>query len=446
MYIARDVPFAAYDDDAGIARAAARMSELSGFIGPRAVRGCAARSGQRRGAGGEGAPAVLPQVVFRGDTDGDLVGPYVSQLLLLPFTVVAARFDQRYRVPLCATDAMRTWEAALAAQHGACVDDAPPLEPLPRYIRTGRDLAWYVGADVSFQAYMHAALLLHDAGAPFAPCLPYDGRPQTKWCTQHVGDDGPNDARAVGAVVAAAAAQHGCALPHPQRDSPVSCAFPFGMADVLDALARAAACALEAARRHKWSTHRRLRPEAMAMLVDRVLRTDENPFDLHSDLLDSRTMHSVFHRGGNLLLPQVYPAGSPCHPSYPSSHAAIAGACSVVLKAFFDERWRFPLAVCPDETHRGARLAEVRALRSTLTLRGEVDKLASNMALGRCWAGIHYRSDVSAGWLLGERVAVRLLGDVLARHPDAARDPTRRFEFHLRDGTRTVVRAHSSAM
>jgi membrane-associated phospholipid phosphatase len=29
--------------------------------------------------------------------------------------------------------------------------------------------------------------------------------------------------------------------------------------------------------------------------------------------------------------------GCPLHPSYPSGHATVAGACSVMLKAFFDE-------------------------------------------------------------------------------------------------------------
>ena len=34
------------------------------------------------------------------------------------------------------------------------------------------------------------------------------------------------------------------------------------------------------------------------------------------------------------LLGLTYPEGSPLHPSYPSGHATLAGACITVIKAF----------------------------------------------------------------------------------------------------------------
>ena len=37
------------------------------------------------------------------------------------------------------------------------------------------------------------------------------------------------------------------------------------------------------------------------------------------------------------LLSQVYPEGSPNHPTYTSGHATVAGACATILKAFFDK-------------------------------------------------------------------------------------------------------------
>ncbi len=45
----------------------------------------------------------------------------------------------------------------------------------------------------------------------------------------------------------------------------------------------------------------------------------------------------------------------------------------------------------------------------SLTLGGELDKLASNIALGRDAAGVHWRSDGIEGLKLGETVAIRLL-------------------------------------
>lgn len=58
----------------------------------------------------------------------------------------------------------------------------------------------------------------------------------------------------------------------------------------------------------------------------------------------------------------------------------------------------------------------------TLTVGGELNKLASNMALGRNRAGIHYRTDGIEGLRLGEATAIRYLQDRLSlpeRIPDA---------------------------
>ena len=46
-----------------------------------------------------------------------------------------------------------------------------------------------------------------------------------------------------------------------------------------------------------------------------------------------------------------------------------------------------------------------------LTVGGEVNKLAFNIAMGRNFAGIHYRSDAEVGFRLGEDVAISLLQD-----------------------------------
>lgn len=56
----------------------------------------------------------------------------------------------------------------------------------------------------------------------------------------------------------------------------------------------------------------------------------------------------------------------------------------------------------------------------TLTIRGELNKLASNMALGRNRVGIHYRSDGIEGLRLGERAAIQFMEDQLSLPTDVA--------------------------
>jgi hypothetical protein len=107
---------------------------------------------------------------------------------------------------------------------------------------------------------------------------------------------------------------------------------------------------------------------------------------------------------GSYLLPQVYPESSPLHPSYPSGHAVVAGACVTILKAYFDES-----AVISNPVKPSPDGVALERYDGRLTIGDELDKLASNVALGRNMAGIHYRSDYEAGLNLGEEVAIRLL-------------------------------------
>lgn len=46
-----------------------------------------------------------------------------------------------------------------------------------------------------------------------------------------------------------------------------------------------------------------------------------------------------------------------------------------------------------------------------LTVNGEINKLASNIGLGRNFAGVHWRTDYSDGLRLGEAVALSILSD-----------------------------------
>jgi hypothetical protein len=51
---------------------------------------------------------------------------------------------------------------------------------------------------------------------------------------------------------------------------------------------------------------------------------------------------------------------------------------------------------------------------TNVTVDGEINKLAENIAFGRNWAGIHYRSDGLDGLALGEKIAIEFMEDRLS--------------------------------
>jgi len=48
-----------------------------------------------------------------------------------------------------------------------------------------------------------------------------------------------------------------------------------------------------------------------------------------------------------------------------------------------------------------------------LTIEGELNKLASNISLGRDTAGVHFRTDGDYGMVLGEDLAISVLQDLV---------------------------------
>jgi hypothetical protein len=87
--------------------------------------------------------------------------------------------------------------------------------------------------------------------------------------------------------------------------------------------------------------------------------------------------------------------------------------------------------VLPDAVEPAPDGSELRLIDAGLTVGDELDKLAWNLALGRAFAGVQWRSDAEAGLRLGEGVAIALLREL--------RDllPERHGAFTLRafDGT-----------
>ena len=169
--------------------------------------------------------------------------------------------------------------------------------------------------------------------------------------------------------------------------------------------------ALKACWYQKWIVHRRLRPEEYAGRVEAHLSGRPDPFEARSAAGGPRRLGGAGggpEAPGTALLPQAYPEGCPTHPSYPAGHAVIGGACVTVLKACLDESYVLPEPVVASAD--GLSLLPWKG--AELTVGGELDKLASNIVMGRNFAGLHWRSDALDGLLLGEEVAIRVLEEL----------------------------------
>jgi hypothetical protein len=128
----------------------------------------------------------------------------------------------------------------------------------------------------------------------------------------------------------------------------------------------------------------------------------------------------------------AFTAGSPAHPAYGAGHATVAGACVTILKAYFrllDENDNFrPLSIATlnnfptyltgiDASGVGTRV-EISA--GDMTIEGELNKLASNVAMGRSMGGVHWRTDNTRSLILGEAMAAHVLAGLstgLIEHP-----------------------------
>ncbi len=368
MALVRDVNFAEYGSDPIIAAAADELTRLSDFRGPK--------------IGGR----VTPDAIFRGNTRGDLIGPYLSQFLWMDIPMGAVPVVQRMQTAMPGIDYLTSYTEWLDIQNGAA-GGANQFDATPRYIRNLRDLAQWVHVDALYQAYHQASLILLGMGAPFDPGNPY----------------------------VTSATQIGFGT--------------FGGPHLLTLVTEVATRALKAVWYQKWLVHRRLRPEAMGGLVHHT-RAGAARYPVNPEILHSRAVDRVFTAHGTYLLPGAYPEGSPTHPSYGAGHATVAGACVTILKAWFDESFVLPNPVVPDPS--GLSLAPY--VGPDLTVGNELNKLAANVALGRNAAGIHYRSDYAESLRLGEAVALTILEEQKATYHENATFTLMRF-----DGTTTLT-------
>lgn len=155
MALARDVNFTDYDSNRLIADACADLSRFSDFRAP-----------QQSGF-------VTPETVFRGNTPGDQIGPYISQFLLRDIPYGTLTISQRQQTVISDVDYMTDATSWLRVQNGFDPLVADAFDTTPRYIRNGRDLAAYVHFDALYEAYLNACLILLGMGAPLDQGNPY---------------------------------------------------------------------------------------------------------------------------------------------------------------------------------------------------------------------------------------------------------------------------------
>lgn len=91
----------------------------------------------------------------------------------------------------------------------------------------------------------------------------------------------------------------------------------------------------------------------------------------------------------------------------------MAGACTTILKAWFDHGWGLTNGggiIAYEPMPDGSGLSDVSAtLSQPLTVEGELNKVGANIAIGRDWAGVHYYTDYIESFMMGEQIALGLL-------------------------------------
>ena len=372
LALCRDVNFTQYGNEPISQAAIAELNSLPAFTGPR---------------------PVTAQNLFRGFTPGDLLGPYASQFLLQPFNYGAIPVTQALITYVPGIDYMTDQASWLAVQNGQGPFGSNQADANLQHVRNGRGLSAYVHTDVLFEAYFNACIKLTDIGAPLDPNNPYaSSRTQSGFGT-------------------------------------------FGSPHLKTLVAEVSQRALKAVWFMKWFVHRHLRPEAFGGLVH-MTKTHQASYPLHPDVLNSHAVAETFAKYGSYFLPHAFPEGCPQHPSYGQGHGTVAGACATIVKAWFNDL--APLTSLPgfsivQPSEDGLSLIPYQgADADQLTIGGEMNKVAANIAIGRNHASVHWRHDYTDSLPLGEAVAISMLQD-MARNWNESFDG---FSFTMFNGTR----------
>ena len=350
----RDVAFTDYAQNATAIAAAAELTTMPAYRGPRDASG-----------------NVTPDLLFRGALPGDVVGPYMSQFMITPTVFGAQSLNQLTTTYLPGIDYMTDTTTFLQVQNGIPTGLSDQVDPVQRYLHDGRGLSAYTHVDVLFQAYFTAYMVMSSLKFPSNLGNPYIGsRTENGFGT-------------------------------------------FGAPDIAATQGEIAARALNRVWFQKWLVHLTHRPEAGGGVLHQILSGNQSRIDarLNQNVLNSQAAAQSFSKYGTYLLSQAFPEGSPSHPSYPTGHGTVGGACITLLKFFFDGSHPWPDPMVPSSD--GLSLVPYAgADAGQLTVNGELNKLAHNVSFGHgILAGIHWRSDTESSLLLGEAVALSFLQD-----------------------------------
>jgi hypothetical protein len=350
----RDVAFTDYASNATATQAAAELSAMPYYAGP-------------RNSGGQ----VTPGLLFVGAFPGETVGPYLSQFLFTPTALGPQPVNQQLITYLPNIDYMTDLTTWFDVQNGISTGLSNQADQQVRYLHDGRGLGAYTHVDVLYQGYFTAFLVLSTLGAPPNPGNPYvSSKTQVAFST-------------------------------------------FGGPDIAALLGEIAARALDRVWYQKWVIHLRHRPESGGGIVQLIETGQGNTINakLNRNVLNSQAVQASFSKYGTYLLSQAFPEGSPSHPAYPTGHGVVGGACITLLKFFFDGNYVIPSPLVP--TNDGLSLLPYTGSDAgQITVNGELNKLAHNVSFGHgIHAGIHWRSDSDSSMLLGEAFAISLLQD-----------------------------------
>ena len=196
----------------------------------------------------------------------------------------------------------------------------------------------------------------------------------------------------------------------------------------------------------KWNVHRRLRPETFSGRIHNVLldKTLNERYKISKEILgEEDLLKQVFTRnkklndslpgrenGGTYLLSQVFPEGSPMHPSYGAGTRRKPARGWTVMKAQFNEDFEITdpferdRVSTPEKPYNPALIANADGTKlipytgpgsdQPLVVWQELNKLAADIAINRNFAGVHYRTDYTASLRMGEQVALGLLEEQAA--------------------------------
>ena len=383
----RDVPFNNWDSDPQVATAVAALNAFP--VDDRTVD-----------------YEITPMNLLRGVSKGvdgrnaELFGPYISQLLFAPVDFDNMSSEQKYKNEIDQHTQV-THKGFINVQNGG---STPPISFGDiTFVNDMRCNGSIVHNDALFSFGQRAAITLLKSGVGMTPVT--DIRKDQ------------------------------------DKPYPISNFVSLGPPDLLATVADSAGKSLYTGFNQKWCMNMKIRPEALSSIIGLVKDNKlDNTFPGLDDLrqlLDgpaAATIADVKAKNqslspddpeyGTYNLDCLFPEGSPVHPSYPAGHACVAGATITIIKAMMnttteeadgtitERKWSatgLPVVISSAD---GESLESYAGDDSSqMTINGELNKLASNIALGRDAAGVHYRCDGDCARKVGEEVAINLLRD-----------------------------------